>query len=112
MHPPAKAGGVVILEFGGGQNIFDFRREGLYFFGGGQFILCPFSQFQKISKFFACGALIFNIHIFRFKLYAGLQIDIDFNTESNSLVQGAVSFHPSMDTQNQPNMKLLSFLST
>ena len=36
---------------------------------------------QKLKKN-ACGALIFNIHIFRFKTDAGLQVDIDFNIES------------------------------
>ena len=40
---------------------------------------CKISKFQKI---FASGTLIFNIHIFRFKTDAGLQVDIDFNTES------------------------------
>ena len=52
----------------------------------GQFILYPFSHFEmqdfKNSKCFACGALIFNIRIYRFKTDAGLQVDIDFNTES------------------------------
>ena len=61
----------------GEDNIFDFRdggcpmREGLYFLGEGQFILCSFSHFKiqdfKNSKRFDCSALIFNIHIFRFK---------------------------------------------
>ena len=36
----------------------------------------------KNSKNFACGALIFNRHIFRFRTDAGRQVDIDFNTES------------------------------
>ena len=35
----------------------------------------------KIQKIFACGAFIFNIHIFRFKMDSRLQVDIDFNTE-------------------------------
>ena len=72
---------------GGDQNIFDFRcgcpmsRD---ISEGGWFILCPFSHFEmqdfKNSKIF--GALIFNIHIFRFKIHAGLQVHIGFNTES------------------------------
>ena len=93
------------------QNIFDFGgvvlqgAGGLHFFGRGQFILRPFSHFEmqdfKISKTFACGTR--NIHTFTFKIHAGFQVDIDFNTESNFLVQGAVSFHHSVGTQNQPN---------
>ena len=88
-------GRVEIFKFcvlGGGQNIFDFRGwfsyEGevtLLRGGGGvcgQFILSPFFHFEmqdlKNSKFFACDALIFNIHIFRFKMNAGLQVDTDF----------------------------------
>ena len=54
--------------------------RGVYFVGGGQFILHPFSHFE-IQKNFACGALIFSVHIFRFKTDAGLKVDIDFNTE-------------------------------
>ena len=61
---PAKVRGEVgILEF--------------WVFGGGQNI---------------CDALIFNIHIFRVNTDAGLQIDIDFNTESEFLAQGAAFF--------------------
>ena len=59
--------------FWGEVKIFDFR--------GCQFILSPFSRFEmqdfKNSKMFACDALIFNIHIFRFKMNAGLEVDID-----------------------------------
>ena len=91
-----RGGGVGILEFWvfrGGQNIFDFflggggcpMRVGLYFLGGGQFILHLFPHFEmqdfKSSKYLGGSALIFNIHIFRFKMDAGLQVDIDFNTE-------------------------------
>ena len=57
----------------GGGGIFRRGRVG-------QFILRPFSHFQmqdlKIQKFFSYGALIFNIHIFRFKTDAGF-INID-----------------------------------
>ena len=53
----------------------------LYYLGESQFILSPFSRFEmqdfKNSKMFACDALIFNIHIFRFKMNAGLEVDID-----------------------------------
>ena len=60
--------------------------SGIYFLRGGQFILHPFSHFEmqdlKNSKTFACCTLIFNIYIFRFKMDAGLQVDIDFNNES------------------------------
>ena len=79
-------------------------REGVHFFGGGQFVLCPFSHLEmqhfKISKNLACGTLIFNFNIFRFKTNAGLQVDIHFNNESK---EGEVPFHPSVGTQNQPN---------
>ena len=82
-------------------------RWGRYFLGEGQFISRPFSHLElqdfKNSNTFACGALIFNIHIFRFKTDAGLQVDIDFNINLNFLVQGAVSFYPLLSTQNQPN---------
>ena len=36
----------------------------------------------KVSKMFACAACIVKIHIFRFRMHARLQVDIDFNTES------------------------------
>ena len=49
----------------------------------------------KNSKGFAYDTLIFNIHILRFKMVAGLNL--------NFLVQGAVSFHPSVGHKNQPN---------
>ena len=80
-------------------------RGGVYFFGGGQFILHPFSHFEmqdfKNSK--SLGALIFGIHIFKFKMGAGLQVDIDINTEYK--FSWAVSFHLSVGTQNQPNSR-------
>ena len=57
-------------------------------------------QDLKYSKFFTCGALIFSIHIFRFKTDAGFQVDTDFNTESKFFFQGPVSFHPQVGTQN------------
>ena len=58
--PPLRLGGGILefCFFGGGQNIFDFRRFsyerlGLWGVGGlglcfvgGQFILCPFSHFE------------------------------------------------------------------
>ena len=48
----------------------------VHLLGGGQFILHPFSQFEKQdfknSKIFVCSALIFNIHISRFKTDAGV----------------------------------------
>ena len=44
---------------------------------------------------------------FQIKTDTGLQVDIDSNPESNFFFffffQGAVSFHPSVGTQNQPN---------
>ena len=63
---------------------------GVYFIGGGQFIL---------------HTLLFNIHIFRFKLDAGLQVDIDFNTESKFSCSRNSLFLPlsSVSPQNQPN---------
>ena len=63
----------------------------LHLLGGDQFILHPFSHFEKQDiknpKFSACSALIFNIHIFRFKADAGLQVDIDLTPNLNFLVQ-------------------------
>ena len=46
----------------------------------------------KSSEILACGALIFNIHILRFKIDAWLQVDIDFNTESKFSCLRAVFF--------------------
>ena len=67
-------------EVGGGWGV------GLYFLGQGQFILHSFPRFEmqdfKILKIFACNALIFNIHIFKFKMDAELQVNNDFHTES------------------------------
>ena len=61
-------------------------RVGLYFLGQGQFILHSFPCFEmqdfKNLKIFACGLLIFNIHIFKFKMDAELQVNNDFHTES------------------------------
>ena len=68
--------------------------RGVYFLGGCQFILCPFSHFEmqdyKIQN--ACSTLIFNIHTFRFKMDAGLQVDVSFTLNLNFLVQGVVFF--------------------
>ena len=58
---------------------------------GSQFILHLFSHLEKQdfknSKIFVCSVLIFNIHIFRFKTDAGLQVDIDLTLNLNFLVQ-------------------------
>ena len=83
--------------------------EGMvYFLWGCQFILCPFSHFEiqdfKNLKLFDCCALIFNIHIFRFKIDAGLQVDPDFTINLKFLLQRAVCLSPLVDTQNQPNL--------
>ena len=93
MHPPLRLGGFGTLEFWGlflggvgvGQNIFGFKGGGYISLGeSGSF--SPFTHFEmldlKISKNFACGTFISNIHIFRFTTDAGLQVDTDFNTES------------------------------
>ena len=120
VHPPLMLEGELEFWFlWGGQNIFDLscsmRGRGLYFFGGTQFILRLFSHFEmqdfKNSKSFAC-ALIFNIHIFRFKIHAGIQVDIDFNTESKSPCSKSSFFSP-LSGHSKPNkpMKVLSFLS-
>ena len=90
--------------------------RGVYFFGGGQFILRPISYFEmldfKSSKTLACGALIFNIHIFRFKIHAGLQVNIDFSTESIFSCSRSSFFSPlSVHLKPTKPMKMLSFLS-
>ena len=51
-------------------------------------------KISKIPKIFACGALIFNVHIFRFKTNAGLQVDIGFNTESKFSFSRSSFFSP------------------
>ena len=72
---------VGIFGFWGRPKYFKFQggcpMRGFIFLSGksvhSPFILRPFSQdlqdarFQKF-RIFACGALIFNIHIFRFKM--------------------------------------------
>ena len=77
------------------------RGRGLYFLGGGQFILRPFSHFKKQvlknSSISACGALVFNLHILSFKQILTLTLNLNF------FAQGAVSFHPSVGSQIQPN---------
>ena len=90
--------------------------RGLCFFGGGPLILCPFSHIEmqhfKNSEIFASDALIFNIHIFRFKVHAGLQVDIDFNTESKFSCSRSSFFLPlSGHAKPAKPMKLLSFLT-
>ena len=55
---------------------------------------------KKPPKFFACGGFIFNIHIFRFKTGARVQVDIDFDTESK--FSRSIFFSPLVDTKNQP----------
>ena len=90
--------------------------RGLCFFGGGPLILCPFShtemQYFKNSEIFACDALIFNIYIFRFKIHAELQVDIDFNTESKFSCSRSSFFSPLSGHSKQTKpMKLHSFLS-
>ena len=86
LPPPCPAnvrGGVWnfgIWGFGGRSKYFRFQGRVVvlwgesYFVGGGQFILHPFSYFEiqdlKNSKRkFACDALIFNIRVFRYKVY-------------------------------------------
>ena len=67
-------------------------------------------KFPKIQKFFVCSTLIFNIHIFRFKTDTGLQVDIDFNTESK-LSFSRSSFFSCLTWHSKPTKltKLLSF---
>ena len=68
---------------------------------GGGYILHVDSSFSvyflilkcKISKI-PNSALIFNVHIFRFKTDAGLQVDIGFNTESKFYFSWSSFFSP------------------
>ena len=118
---PTKVRGMEFWTFGLGQNIFDFRgrdspMRGGHFLGEGQLILHRFSHFEmqdfKNSKSFACGTIIFIIHISRFKMDAGFQVDIDFNTESKCLCSRSRFFSPlSGHSKATKPMKLLSFLS-
>ena len=92
--PPPRLGGVGILVFFGGGGVSKYfwyqwgvGLWGIYISFGEVSSLCVyFSYFEmqdlEISKIFTCGALIFNIHIFRFKIHAVLQVDIEFNFES------------------------------
>ena len=48
----------------------------------------------KNPKTFAPGTLIFNIHISRLKMIAGLQVYIDFNTESKFSFSRSSFFSP------------------
>ena len=95
LHPPLRLGGSWNFGFLGEVKIFLISFS-IHFL----ILKCKIS---KIQKYFACGALILNIHFFRFKTDAGLQVDIDFNTESIFFFQGDFSFHPSGDTKNQLN---------
>ena len=122
MHPPLRLGGFGTLEFWGlffggvgvGQNIFGFKGVGYISLGeSGSF--SPFTHFEmldlKISKNFACGTFISNIHIFRFTTDAGLQVDTDFNTESKFSFLRSSFFSPlSGNSKPTKPMKLLSFL--
>ena len=69
-------------------------------------------KFPKIQKFFVCSTFIFNIHIFRFNTDTGLQVDIDFNTESK-LSFSRNSFFSLLTWHSRPTepMKLFSFYS-
>ena len=105
-----------VLRLGGELKFQNFGRgqfqgvsynggEGVFFLGRDQFILDSFSYFEtqvfKTSKIFACITLIFNIHIFRFKMDTGSQVDIlNLKLNPNFLVQKGVSFHPSLGPQN------------
>ena len=94
MHPLLRLGEVRMEFWVLGeviQNIFDFLGGLSYEWG----LLKKFKIFCQHSN------LIFSIHILRFEMDAGLQVDINFNTDLN-LVQWTVSFHPLVDTQNQP----------
>ena len=66
----------------------------------------------KISKVFDCGALIFNIHISRFKIHSGFQLDIDFNTESKFSCS-RINFFSILSGHSKPTkpMKLISFFT-
>ena len=126
MHLSLLSLGVGIVEFWvleGGQNIFLISGGGVVPWGGGVdfmeagwFILHPFSHFEtqdfKNPKFFTCSTLIFNIHIFRFNMDAGLQVDIYFNTESKFYCSCSC-FFSLLSGHSKPTkpMKLLSVLS-
>ena len=75
-----------------------YEGGGVYFVRGGQFILHSFSHFEmqdfKNLKNFVCSTVSFNILIFRFKIDAGLQVDIDFNTESKFSFSRSSVFSP------------------
>ena len=58
------------------------------------------SQFQNIL---ACCALIFNIHIFRFKTDAGHQVFIDINTESSFSFSKSSFFLPLCGYSSKPD---------
>ena len=104
-----------VLRLGGELKFQNFGRgqfqgvsykggEGVFFLGRDQFILDSFPILKhvfKTSKIFACITLIFNIHIFRFKMDTGSQVDIlNLKLNPNFLVQKGVSFHPSLGPQN------------
>ena len=88
--------------------------KGVYISQGGRSVHSPpiflfwNAKFQKF-KIFACGASIFNTHIFRFKMDAGLQVDIDFNTEFNfSYSRNSFFSQLSGHSKTTKPMKLLS----
>ena len=100
---------------GGGSKYFWFQGGGGYISSGESGSFSPFTHFEmldlKISKNFACGTFISNIHIFRFTTDAGLQVDTDFNTESKFSFLRSSFFSPlSGNSKPTKPMKLLSFL--
>ena len=104
--------------FWGMSKIFDFKGVALWGYITQRkvslFSICFPILKCKISKtqLFTSSALIFNIHIFRFKMDAGLQVYIYFNTEFEFSCLRS-SFFSTLNRHSKPTkpMKLLSFLS-
>ena len=102
VHRLLRSGDVGIWEFCvflGGKNIFNFRRVvydgGLYFLGGGQFILCPFSHFELQGCKFLPATSSFSTCTFSGLIWMqGFKQILTLILNLNFLVQRAVSFHP------------------
>ena len=70
---------------------------------------CKISKFQK---FLTAAPSFLNIHISRFKIHSGFQLDIDFNTESKFSCS-RINFFSILSGHSKPTrpMKLISFFT-
>ena len=115
---PKVRGKLEFCVFGGGQKVFNLRggcpMRGCYIserevssFSVRFLILkweiSKLQIFLPLARSFSIFAFLDWRWIFRFKMDARLLVNVYCNTGSNFLVQRAVSSHPTVGPQNQPN---------